>query len=111
MMDKLDSSEDWRRHPAVIQAAWDRVDPSVRDAILDWIVRRGRGDSQKICRAQGDLFAKVARTANELAFEIGLPFTTSRFMPGSVYSISLTGSWTVHLCSCGRAPVLRPVVS
>jgi hypothetical protein len=53
MMDKLDSSEDWRRHPAVIQAAWDRVDPSVRDAILDWIVRRGRGDSQKICRAQG----------------------------------------------------------
>jgi hypothetical protein len=70
-MNELDPSEDWRRNPAVIRAAWDRVDPSVRDAILDWNMRRGQGNLRETYKAQGDLFAKVARTANELAFEIG----------------------------------------
>lgn len=70
-MNEPGSSEDWRRNPVVIQAAWDRVDPSVRDAILDWNMRRGRGSFCEIYKAQGDLFAEVARTANELAFEIG----------------------------------------
>jgi len=76
-MNAPDSSEDWRRNPAVIQAEWDRVDPSVKDAILDWNSQRRSRGFREVYRRQGDLFAEVARIANELAFEIGFEHAPS----------------------------------
>jgi hypothetical protein len=71
MMNELDSSEDWRGNPAVKQAAWDGVKPAVRSAIMRWMSREWSAHLEASYRDNADIYARVARAANALAFEIG----------------------------------------